>query len=307
MLRTIGLVFERQRAPVVVILEDLHLARGGVGVLAELAPRLRELPVLVVGSLRGEDAPGLAQTIPGAQHMRLGPLARDDIADLAGSMLGRAQPAVVDFLDRHTEGNVFFIVEAVRALAEDSGSLEEVGSQPLPERLVTSGIETVVARRMAKLPEAARGVFLLAAVVGRAIDAEVLANDLGAAPVAEAIAAGTEIAVLEVSDNRFRFSHDKFREYLLDSLDPTQRRELHRRPRPQSSACTAPARRGRPRSRITTAKPINPTAKRRCVRSPPDPLEQGAYDDATRLLERALPHSTPPGHRRIAPPSSTSC
>src|SRR6185295_18690864 len=107
----------RPRAPILMILEDLHWAREGLDVLRELAPRLPELPVLIIGSFRGEEAPGLAQTIPGASHLRLGPLARVDIATLAGSMLGSAQPPVVDFLDRHTEGNVFFLVEAVRALA----------------------------------------------------------------------------------------------------------------------------------------------------------------------------------------------
>src|SRR5215212_3078279 len=142
-------------------------------------------------------------------------------------MLGSARAPVIDFLDRHTEGNVFFLVEAVRALAEETGSLERVGESPLPERLVTSGIEAVIARRLAKLPDAARPVIAFCAVVGRTLDQPLLEDVFGAPRVAEVLALGTEAAVLEVSDNRFRFAHDKFREHALEALGLARRRELH--------------------------------------------------------------------------------
>lgn len=289
MLGTIGAIFERQRAPVLLILEDLHWAREALDVLRELAPRLPGLPVLVVGSFRGEEAPGLAQTIPGANHLRLGPLARQDIATLTGSMLGTARAGVVDFLDRYTEGNVFFLVEAVRALAEEAGSLERVGESALPERLVTSGIEAVVARRLEKIPEAARPVLAFCAVVGRTLDQPLLEGAFGAARVAEALAAGTEAAVLEVSDDRFRFAHDKFREHTLEALGPARRRELHgevaaaiERVHGGGKAWAAAlAHHYREAEQPDREAPFSALAGQTA-------LEQGAYGEAMRLIERAM-------------------
>lgn len=289
MLGTIGAIFGRQRAPVLLMLEDLHWAREALDVLRELAPRLPGLPVLIVGSFRGEEAPGLAQSIPGAHHLRLGPLARADIATLAGSMLGAARAPVVDFLDRHTEGNVFFLVEAVRALAEETGSLEQIGESPLPERLMTSGIEAVVARRLGKLPEAARPVLDLCAVVGRALDRPLLEGVFGAARIVETLALGTEAAVLEVSEDRFRFAHDKFREHVLEALGPARRRALHaevaaaiERIHGGGKAWAATlAYHHREAAQPDREAPFSALAGQAA-------LEQGAYGDAARLLERAL-------------------
>jgi len=44
-------------------------------------------------------------------------------------MLGEAGRSadVLDLLERETEGNVFFIVEVVRALAEEAGGLFNIG------------------------------------------------------------------------------------------------------------------------------------------------------------------------------------
>ncbi|MEO8705212.1 MAG: protein kinase [Kofleriaceae bacterium] len=289
MLGAIATIFEHQRTPVLVILEDLHWAREGLDVLRELAPRLANLPVLIIASFRTDEAPGLAQTIPGAHHLRLAPLARADIATLAGSMLGGTRPPVIDFLDRHTEGNVFFLVETVRALAEESGSLEQVGTQPLPERLVTSGIEAVIARRLAKVPEVARPVLAYWAVVGRELDQPLLEAAFGAARVAEALALGTEAAVLEVRDSGFRFAHDKFREHTLHALEPAHRRTLHaevaagiQRVHGDGKAWAAAlAFHFRQAEQPEREAPFSSLAGQAA-------LEQGVYGDAVRLLERAL-------------------
>ena len=48
----------------------------------------------------------------------------DGIRDIAISMLGTElgrSPAIVSFLERETEGNAFFLVEAVRELAKACG------------------------------------------------------------------------------------------------------------------------------------------------------------------------------------------
>src|SRR3712207_8991475 len=53
---------------------------------------------------------------------------------LTESMLGTSEQEdqIVDLLQRETEGNVLFIVEVVRALAEDAGDLSSIGYKTLP-------------------------------------------------------------------------------------------------------------------------------------------------------------------------------
>lgn len=289
MLAAIGAIFERQRAPVVLILEDVQWAREGLDVLRELAPRLSELHVLVLASFRSDETPDLAQTIPSANQLRLKPLARADIAALAESMLGSTRPAVIDFLDRHTEGNVFFLVETVRALAEESGALERIGAHPLPERLVTSGIEAVIARRLDNVPSVVRPVLAYSAIVGRDLDQRLLEDAFGAPRVAEALALGTEAAVLEVGETGFRFAHDKFREYTLHALDPAHRRSLHADVavaiervygggKQRAAAIAFHFRHAEQPEREAPFSSLAGSAA----------LEQGAYGDAARLIERTL-------------------
>ena len=289
MLGTIVAMLERQTTPVVLVLEDLHRAGEGLDLLRALTPRLPTLPVLIIGSFRGEEAQGLAHSIPDASCLRLGPLARDDIATLLESMLGRADVRVVDFLDRHTEGNVFFLVEAVRALADDAGSLEQVGRRPLPERLVSDGIQSVIARRLGTLPAGVFAVLRWSAVVGRVLDQVLLEETFGVAGVGEVLAVGAATRVLEVSDNQFRFAHDKFREHLLDALEPVHRRQLHGE---VAAAIERVHGIGQPWTAALAHHHHEAEQPDRAARfsalAGQAALEQGAYGDATRLLARAI-------------------
>lgn len=273
-------VFERQRDPVVVILEDVHWAGEGLDWLRALTLRLPGLPVMLLASFRNEEHPGLALTIPAARLLRLSPLVRDDIAMLARSMLGAAgAPApVVEFLDRHTDGNVFFVVEAVRALADGAGSLEQVGAAPLPERLVAQGIDAVVGHRLAKLPDRLVAVFEWSAVLGRLLDLDALGDVFEAALVAEALEFGSEITIL-----------DKFREHMLEALGDERRRALHG----EVAAALERVHGGSKRQAAALAhhyREAGSVAKERhfAELAGQAALEQGAYADATRHLERAL-------------------
>jgi tetratricopeptide (TPR) repeat protein/tRNA A-37 threonylcarbamoyl transferase component Bud32 len=288
MLAAISAVFERQIAPVLLIIEDLQWAREALDVLRELAPKLVRLPVLVIASVRSDEAPGLGQSIADAIPLRLAPLARGDIASLASSMLGSTRPTVVDFLVRHTEGNLFFLVETVRALAEESGTLEQIGEHPLPERFVTSGIEAVIARRFAKLPPAVLPVLTYWAVVGRELDQPLLAQTFGNT-FADALAAASDAGVVAVDENGFRFAHDKFREHVLDSLAAPARRALH------ADVATAIERVHGGGKAWAAALAFHYRQAELPEREAPfsslagqAALEQGAYVDAERLLERAL-------------------
>jgi predicted ATPase len=108
----------RRPVPLVILLEDLHWADDES--LAMLSWLIHEsLPILIVGTYRADEAPYLPEHLPDARRMKLNCLPESAVAELSQLMLGSqgARPEVMAYLQRETEGNVFFLVEAARALA----------------------------------------------------------------------------------------------------------------------------------------------------------------------------------------------
>ena len=69
-------------------------------------------------------------------------------------MIGEAgnDPRLVSLLEKETEGNAFFLVEAVRALAEEAGQLDRVSKMVLPETISPGSIRSVLVRRLDRVP-----------------------------------------------------------------------------------------------------------------------------------------------------------
>lgn len=216
--------------PLLVLLEDLHWAdEESLVLLSQLSAVAGELPLLIVASYRDDEAPRIPQKLPAMRAMHLSRLERPDIERLCESMLGPAgrDGRLIELVARETEGNTYFIVEAIRALAEESGSLAFIGRSNLPERILAGGIEQVFARRLARVPSDARPLLCLSAVAGRAIDIDLLSTFWPRPePLIQACA---EAGVLEMHEQRWRFSHDRLRERTVRDLGAEERRDLHAR------------------------------------------------------------------------------
>jgi tetratricopeptide (TPR) repeat protein len=134
-------------------------------------------------------------------------------------MLGaeKATPELVERLTRETEGNALFIVEVMRALAEEAGSLHNITHHSLPARILASGMVAILRRRLSKVPVWALETLKLAAIVGRLIDLPVL-KAAGIADLDTWLQTCAEAAVLEPYSGEWRFSHDRLREVLLQDL-----------------------------------------------------------------------------------------
>ncbi|MBZ0293092.1 MAG: protein kinase [Anaerolineae bacterium] len=224
-------VFRRLPQPVAMILEDIHwVGSESIAMLRRLNSVTGTVPLLVVASYRDDEFPDLPKTLPDMQLLKLNRLDETSIAALSESMLGEAgrHPTVVDFLQRETEGNVFFMVEVVRTLAEEAGDFENVGTVTLPHQVFAGGMQRVVRRRLDRVPEFARPLLELAAVEGRRLDLNVLrvlGDDIN---LDEWLLACETAAVIDIQDDRWRFSHDKLREGLLAEIEPGRRQDLHR-------------------------------------------------------------------------------
>ncbi|AKF84326.1 serine/threonine protein kinase [Myxococcus fulvus 124B02] len=232
LLQVVEDIFSRLTQPTVVLLEDLHWAHGeSLLLLSRLAGRATGLPLLLLGSFRDDEAPGLPAQLPALDVLRLPRLDAGEISVLSESMIGPAgaRPHLVELLRRETEGNPFFLVEVARALAEEAGGLDRLGDMPLPERVFAGGVRRLVRRRLEKVSASSRDLLRVAAIVGRQVDVTLLEHAAPGVDVERWLSYCAGAAVLDVADGHWRFAHDKLREGVLEELAAAERPLLHRR------------------------------------------------------------------------------
>ena len=228
----IGQLLSRLSQPLVIILEDLHWARESVRLFEAIAQIVPQLPVMLLGSYRSDEGYDLERELPDLPCYALRRLSSAEIASLSSSMLGEQigqQPQVLDLLERESEGNIFFILEVVRALAEETGQLDLIGTVTLPQRVFAEGIKTIITRRLARVPANARDLLQIAAVAGRELDLALMQHLAFDIDLVAWLNTCADAAVLDVYDGNWRFVHDKLRQGLLMDISPSVRRILHRR------------------------------------------------------------------------------
>jgi serine/threonine protein kinase len=225
-------MLRRHQAPTLIVLEDLQWAGSEtLRLAADLGRVAGELPVLLVGTYRDDERPSLPSDLPAMRVLKLRRLGPEGIAALAASMLGEPgrQPEVIARLTRETEGNPFFLVEVVRALAMEAGALSRVGAETMPRTVATGGMHLIVRRRLAQVPAHARPLLDAAAVIGRRMDVRLLRRLDPAVHLDTWLETCANVAVLEADETSYRFAHDKLREGLLAALPEGEARALHRR------------------------------------------------------------------------------
>ncbi|MBC7811869.1 MAG: hypothetical protein H7175_12015, partial [Burkholderiales bacterium] len=218
-------MFLRQEQVTVLFLEDLQWANESLEILKRLNRIAPHLPLLIVGTYRDDERPNLPNQLPHMNLISLNRLDKAAISDLSASIIGERGRGeqVVELLERESEGNVLFIVEVMRALAENAGQLSRIDTANLPPMVLTGG--AMLQRRLKQIPADAHPLLHVAAVAGRELDLDVL----------RAVSPQTNLeywladisSMVEVQDNRYRFSHDKLREGLLSLLTADQHRHNH--------------------------------------------------------------------------------
>jgi hypothetical protein len=193
----------------------------------------------VLGTYReGDVEPGhpLAATLaelardPGVERLSLGSLelaavrrlvafdaGGDDVIDLAETLFAE------------TEGNPFFIVEMLRHLAESGGRSAGVRGADIPE-----GVREVIARRVDRLGETTRRVLLMASILGRDFNFELLVqmSDLDPDELAATLERAVRARVVEEparTAGHYSFTHALIRQTIYGELTATRRALLHRR------------------------------------------------------------------------------
>ncbi len=221
-------LLRRQPQPVVLLLEELHRLDESLDILHELLPAIGELPLLLIGTYRTDEAPHFAEQLRATHSIELGRLSRDEIRQLSMYMLGRVGESLLTLIERETEGNVLFIVELLRALADRSGRLSSIEETPLPQRVFAVGITRILQRRIQRLSLDFQTMLRVAAVMGRDIDLSILRAIDDEIDYEDWLARWHGAAVLEVSSGRWQFTHEQVRQAVLSGLDEDYVRRLHR-------------------------------------------------------------------------------
>src|SRR5438874_4338388 len=213
------------QSPVLMVIDDLQwVDEPSAGVLHFVARRLAGLPVQVLAAERAETGPVRAQLCPEPYlELPLGPLSRDDVADLLRDRFGPGlSPATVARVHAASGGNPLFAVELGRAVAERGEPTAELEPLPVPDRL-----RSLLSARLAALsPSAGVALTVLAAAARPTVELlERCGIDAGA-DLAEAVAAGL---VTGGTDGSLAFSHPMLREMLYADADPGNRHAAHER------------------------------------------------------------------------------
>ena len=218
--------------PLLLILEDVHWAdENSLLLLEQLVARHQEMALCLVASCRLYERRELLTRLANLSRLDLRPLASEAVADLSAAMLGEngRLPTLLHFLQRETEGNTFFIVEVVRALAEEAGRLDQIGAVPLPTAVFPQGIQQVAQRRLGRVPPTHVRLLKKAALAGRQLDFALLAYLAPQTRLESWLTACAQAGVLEreTGTDRWHFSHDKLREAVLHRIGPRWRRRWH--------------------------------------------------------------------------------
>jgi len=232
------------RSPLLVVVEDLHWSdEASLELLSYLGRQTANYRIRFLFSYRTDEShPALSHVVANLERERLASelalsrLTPDQLGAMVRAILHVDRPVpgdVVHMLHRLTDGNPFFVEEALKSLME-LGDLSYADGRwnrkPLEALRVPRTIRDAVQRRTTHLSTAARQVLTIAAVTGQRFDFALLRH-LAHIDEAELLGLIKELIahqlVVEESADRFAFRHALTREAVYSALLARERRELH--------------------------------------------------------------------------------
>ncbi len=210
--------------PTLLVLEDLHWAdEATLDLVRYLGRRVGSTRALLLATYRDDEvrgnhplrvAMGDLATSPDLRRLWIAPLSVDAVRALAErASTNRTVDAVA--LHRITGGNAFFVTSVLAA-----------GTDGVP-----ATVADAVLARASRLPPEASATLEAAAVIGVAVDldllAQVAAPDGAVRAVAAAAAVLVDAGLLLNGTDGFVFRHELAREAVEGDLDPERRRTLH--------------------------------------------------------------------------------
>jgi tetratricopeptide (TPR) repeat protein/predicted Ser/Thr protein kinase len=239
-----------QAQPLLLILEDLHWADESTLILLQhIAQRLREIPVLIIGTYRDVEldiARSLARALEELLRQRLAQdmlIRRLPEADVAEMLKGRGEQEaphrLVELIFRETEGNPFFVEEVFRHFAEEGRLLDSKGrwrsDLTIGEEEVPRSVRLVIGRRLERISEDGLQALRAASIIGYSFNLNILERvvDLDDENLIDAVEEAEKAQLISSKGKggvtSFTFSHELIRQTLVSGISAARRRRIHQR------------------------------------------------------------------------------
>jgi class 3 adenylate cyclase/tetratricopeptide (TPR) repeat protein len=222
-----------QHRPLFLLMEDLQwIDSSSRDYLDAVVESLATQPVLLVCTFREGYAPAW-ENRSFHQRLVLDPLSEEETGAMVAALFDRAPiaPAVQQLIVKRAEGNPLFI-EELTAYLEERGLLTGGDAGALTDADVPATIQDLLTARIDRLPESAKRVLQVAAVLGREFPLPLLE-----AVVPAGVDTGAELSALVRAEllgetalfpeQRYRFVHLLVQQVAYQSLLVKSRAELH--------------------------------------------------------------------------------
>lgn len=241
-----------QRAPVLLVLDDLHWAdHSSLLLLQFLGREIADSRVLAVGTHRdlllGREHPlvqtlGALARVEACRRTTLSGLDSTAVGTFVRAAAGVETPAsVIAAIHRDTDGNPFFVSEMVRVLAASSA----LGAPSDGRLTIPATVRQAIAGHLGAVSERCARALETASVIGREFEvpllAAVVAAELPAAAVRDAVLQAIDEALMvrliepieaqaaPARLRRYRFVHSLVREVVYEGLGTSRQAQLHAR------------------------------------------------------------------------------
>ena len=226
--------------PSVIVLDDLHWAdAASLQLLAHLAVRL-PAGIVIVGAMRDRaPAPGeelarmlaAASRVSGHRRIRLTSLTVSEVAELVRQEIGQDPgSSFTRGIHARTGGNPFFVRELSRFLADD----DALTADGAAEARVPATLRDVVKDRLTHLDDACIGLLHVAALIGRNVGLDLLAEASGL-PIQTCLDQLDSLEAFGLLEQTprdpfsYRFTHDLIRDAVVGIIPTGKAPHLHLR------------------------------------------------------------------------------
>lgn len=216
------------KRPLVLLLDDLqHADSDSRWLLEQLVMLAASLPLAIVGAYESADAAPLG--LPAASPLKR--LSVRYISGISQQLLGSAGelPIVNALLFRETDGNPYFLLEVMRALAEQTGNLEDIGIKTLPNQLFAEGLAEALASRLTMLSDDQRALLATLALDHTHIDPQLLAALADSQDPYRWLLDAHEAHILSAEGGVWHFAHVQLQRASCTLLSDVERQEAHLR------------------------------------------------------------------------------
>jgi tetratricopeptide (TPR) repeat protein len=224
--------------PVLICLDDLHW--GGTSLsfaMRQLPSRLSSLPVAWVMAFRPDQGLHQVQQAKleliesGAELLRLGPLNREAVAQVATDVLGLEADEELLQKAARVQGNPFLLVEFFRGLQDDQLVSLDTGRAKLVEDRLPHRVSDSMRGRLARMSPASERAATFASGLGRRFTIQDLATmtNMSLTELIDPVNELVQADIFADDGGQLTFRHDIIRDAVRGSVLPAVRRAVDRR------------------------------------------------------------------------------